>query len=423
MPADFSRVPKYCCHKARGLAYVRDRGKVRYLGKYGSPESKEAYTRFLTEWQARQKEAYRQTQVECEARRADAPLPEPSPELTVIELCAAYLVHAQGYYRKNGLPTRTLDQVKQAIRAVKDQHGHQPAAAFGPQKLLTIQGHLAASGASRGYVNKLVGEIKRLFKWGVSRELVPPNVQIALSTVEGLRMGRSAARESKAIQPVADDVVDATLPHLPPIVADMVRFQRLTGCRPGEVCQLRPADVDRSAEVWEYRPRSHKTEHHGRQRTVYIGPQAQDVLRPYLLREAEAHCFSPAESERKRHVEQRAGRKTRVQPSQRNRRKAGPKRKPRTAYDRNSYTRAIKRAVEKANAERRKEADQAGEDCPALLPHWHPNQLRHSAATRIRREYGLEAAQVLLGHARADVTEIYAERDSKLAVEVAKRIG
>ncbi len=48
--------------------------------------------------------------------------------------------------------------------------------------------------------------------------------------------------------------MDSTLPYLPAVVADMVRFQRLTGARPGEVCQLRPCDVDWSGDVWEYRP-------------------------------------------------------------------------------------------------------------------------------------------------------------------------
>jgi hypothetical protein len=37
--------------------------------------------------------------------------------------------------------------------------------------------------------------------------------------------------------------------------------------------------------------------------------------------------------------------------------------------------------------------------------------------------FGLEAAQVALGHARADVTQTYAERDARLGIEVAKRLG
>jgi len=156
------------------------------------------------------------------------------------------------------------------------------------------------AGWCRGVVNQRTSRIKRIFKWAVAEELVPPSVHHGLSAVDGLPKGRSGVRESVPVQPVADAVVDATLPHLPEIVADMVRLQRLTGCWPGEVCILRPMDVDTSAEVWIYRPESHKTEHHGRERVICIGPKGQDVLRPYLLRPAECHCFVPAESERRR---------------------------------------------------------------------------------------------------------------------------
>ena len=53
----------------------------------------------------------------------------------------------------------------------------------------------------------------------------------------------------------------------------------------------------------------------------------------------------------------------------------------------------------------RKAAERAG------VPHWHPNQLRHTFATEVRRTHGLEAAQAALGHSKADVTQVYAERD------------
>jgi integrase len=59
----------------------------------------------------------------------------------------------------------------------------------------------------------------------------------------------------------------------------------------------------------------------------------------------------------------------------------------------------------------------------AGVPHSHPNQLRHTSASEVRRRFGLEAAQVLLGHARADVTQVYAERDEGLALRVAAEIG
>jgi len=400
-----SLVPKYCLHRPSGRAYVRLFGKVVYCGQYGTAESKREYGRLIAE-------------------HAVSPLPRPSTpgEITVTEVCAAYWDFAQGYYCKNGVPSGWLAHIRLMLRKLRETYGSTPAADFGPLKLKAIRQTLVDAGHSRPYINKLVPIIPRMFKWAASEEIVPGEVYQALRTVEGLRKDRTTAHETKPVMPVEEAVVEATLPHLPPIVADMVRFQRLTGARPGEVCQLRPCDVDRSGDVWTYRPEHHKTEHHGRERIVYVGPQAQNVIRPYLLRDAQDCCFSPAESEAQRHIEQRERRRTPVQPSQRDRRKARPKQAPKTAYTKDSYRRAVARAIEKANAERRKEAENMGIE-PLLLSRWHPNQLRHSAATEIRRQFGLEAAQVLLGHAKADVTQIYAERDSRLAVEVARKIG
>ena len=58
-----------------------------------------------------------------------------------------------------------------------------------------------------------------------------------------------------------------------------------------------------------------------------------------------------------------------------------------------------------------------------LLEKWSPKRLRHSAATGIRKEFGLEAAQVFLGHASADVTQVYAERDRNLVADIARELG
>ncbi len=55
---------------------------------------------------------------------------------------------------------------------------------------------------------------------------------------------------------------------------------------------------------------------------------------------------------------------------------------------------------------------------------WHPHQLRHTAGTVIRREFGLEAAQLALGHSSAKVTDaVYAERNMAKVIEVMKRTG
>lgn len=76
----------------------------------------------------------------------------------------------------------------------------------------------------------------------------------------------------------------------------MIELQRATGMRPGELCILRPSDVDRSCDIWEYRPTEHKTAHHDHDCVICIGPKGQDILRTYLLRPADAYCFSPRES-------------------------------------------------------------------------------------------------------------------------------
>ncbi|MGA2063112.1 MAG: site-specific integrase, partial [Thermoguttaceae bacterium] len=348
MPKTVS-LPKYCLHKARGLAYMRVQGKFIYLGEYDSPESKQEYGRIIAEMAAYPSKAI--------APKADI-------GLTIVELCTDYREYAKGYYLKNGRPTSQVRVIHQATKEVSELYSRTPVDEFGPLALQAVQAKLIAKNRSRKTVNQFCETIKRMFKWAVSKQLVPVTVYQALLTVRGIPQGRGMARETAPIGPVAVEVIEATLPYLSAIVADMVHVQRLTGARPGEVCQIRPQDVDRSGEIWEYRPASHKTEHHGKQRVIYIGPQAQAVLRPYLLRSADAYCFQPAESEDKRHIEQRAKRRSKVQPSQQHRCKARHRRPPLTAYTKDSYGRAIRRAVVKANKVIKEDALHMGIDNP-----------------------------------------------------------
>ena len=292
MPKLNSSLPKYQRHRASGQAVVTLYGKDFYLGPHGSKASKAEYDRLVGEWIA--------------AGRPSRP-PSQTSDITVVELAAAYKRFAQGYYQKNGEPTETVHQVNRASTLVCEKYGRTPATEFGPLAFQAFQADLIGRDLCRKTVNHLASTVRRMFRWGVTKELVPVTVYQALLAVPNVPKGRTAARESPPVRPVEDSVVEATLPKLPAVVADMVRFQRLTGARPGEVCQLRPMDIDRSQEVWRYRPASHKTEHHDKQRVIFIGPKAQDVLRPYLLRSADAHCFSPAESEIQRLAERHAG--------------------------------------------------------------------------------------------------------------------
>jgi hypothetical protein len=408
------RVPKYRRHKPTGQAVVTLNSKDHYLGAWKTAASKAEYNRLIGEWLA--------------AGRC-LPASRRGNDLTVAELGAAYWNWAEGYYQKDGQPTKSLDRIRLAVRLLRIHYGPTLARDFGPLALQSIQRQLSDGKRCRRYCNYLTDAIKRAFRWAASQELLPITVYQALATVSGLRKGRSNAKEAKPVLPVPADVVDVTLPYLPAVVADMVRLHRLIGARPAEVCILRPCDLDTSGQVWTYRPESHKTEIHGHQRVIMIGPKAQDVLRPYLLRAKTSYCFVPAESERKRRAELHERRVSPLKPYDRRRR---PKRHPkRTAGDRYtpaSYRRAIERAIDQMNKDRRDEALRATKATgvkvePVLLSNWTPNQLRHAAATDIRRQFGLEAVQVVLGHAHAAVSEVYAERDLNLAKEIMRKIG
>jgi len=408
MPRLVHALPKLRLHRASGQAVVSIAGREIYLGPHGSPASVEEYNRVVGEWVAEGRPAH---------------LPTVS-DITVVELAAAYVNYAKIYYRKDGRPTGTAESIQRSLQELCKLYGRTTAISFGPRALKAMQQRFIGMGHSRRYVNDNVDRIRRCFRWAVSEELIPPHVYDALRSVPGLRKGRSGAREAPPITPVDDEVVDATLDHLSAVVADMVRFQRITGARPAEVCILRPVDLDRSKSVWTYRPAVHKTEHLDRERIICIGPRAQAILEPYLGRSANSYCFSPCDAEEQRRAIQHAQRRVPLKYGNRpgTNRKKRPRRKPGASYTTDSYRRAIHRAVDAANKQRQTNAEAQGLEYEPI-PQWSPNQLRHAAATELRRRFGIEASRVVLGHSEVETTQIYAERDLELAKKIAKELG
>jgi integrase len=117
-----------------------------------------------------------------------------------------------------------------------------------------------------------------------------------------------------------------------------------------------------------------------------------------------------------------------------------PRKVPGERYDLGSYRRAIASACRRAfpppsplareNGEttadhigRLTDAQRAELSAWNRRHSWHTHQLRHTAATAIRRRFGFEAAQHVLGHATLSVTEICAERNAEAARAVAAAIG
>ncbi|MDX9973164.1 MAG: site-specific integrase [FCB group bacterium] len=390
------RTPKLCRH-FDGRAYVRLRGKFHYLGQFGTPEASQKYHALLAE---------------LAVTGLDTPLASQPRDITLAEALEIYLQHARGYYAAEGRSKGHISRIKAVLTCAADLYGAERAADFGPLKLRAVQGELVTRGHCRTNINAMCGCLKLCFKWLASHELVPASVALALTVVSGLRSGKTEARESDPVRPVSESDLEATRAKLPDTLRAMVDLQLACGARSGEIFELRPCDIDRSGAVWTVTISRHKTAHRGKARVLYLGPKAQAVLRPFLLNRGPAdYLFDPREAIKQRSVSAEVHRR-KNQP-------ATPRKSDRTVggrYDTHSYRRAIARAVAAANADPER----------AKLPpvaNWHPHQLRHNAATAVRKAFGLEAAQAILGHARADVTQIYAEVDREKALKIAAQIG
>jgi len=394
MPRLCNRNPRYCKHKASGQAIVTIGGRCFYLGPWNTKASKIEYDRIIGEWLA-----------------AGRHLPGSQiPDLAVAELVERFYDHAKTYYRlPDGTPSREVENFKSALSLLNRLYGETPAAEFGPLALESIRVRMIEAGWCRRVVNRQTDRVKAVFKWGVGKQLVPSAVYESLRCVSGLRTGRTTARESDPVRPVSDADVAATLPHLTSVVRGMVQLQRLTAARPGEICSMRVGEIDRTGDVWTYTPSTHKTQHHGHRRIIYLGPKAQDVIRPFLMKtDLTAFVFNPRDAVaemRQRRAEARVTPLSCGNVAGRNR-KRRHQREPGESYDVSSYRRAIARACDAAGLER-----------------WHPHQLRHTAATEVRKHFGLEAAQHVLGHSTLAVTELYAEKNADTARSIAARIG
>lgn len=424
-------LPSYLHHKRSGRARAvwtdllgRRHDKL-LPGLYGSTESKGAFAKLILEMQS--------------ATPIAATSKQP---ITVNRILVGFLVHADRHYRRaDGTATNEIGEFKRVIRHVRNLYGTSPAKDFGPLALKAVRQRLIDGGACRGVVNQRINRVRHIFKWAVGEQLVAVAVHQALAAVPGLQRGRTTVRESEPVEQIADEKVDCTLPFLPRHVRGMVELQRMTGCRPGEACSIRRAEIDTGGTVWLYNPVQHKSTWRGKPRTIAIGPRAQELLREFFTASLEDYLFSPITAVREFHASRTLNRKTpgHVR-TKRAKKTRNPQRVPTEKYDVTSYAHAVKRACDKAYPlplalERRKGESRAkwwsrltAEQKAAVKKwrranHWHPNQLRHTHATKVRKLFGLEHAGAALGHSRMSATEIYAERDVGLAIEVAAKLG
>jgi integrase len=280
-----SQIPPYRLHRGSGQAVVHVNGGDVYLGVHGSPESKEKYQDIIRKLRADHAKAEMEHVVRFHV------------DITVAELAAKYLPYAEGYYVKGGKPTSQIATIKNVVtKVLLAEHSHLEAVRFGPLALKKCRDAFVAHGLARTEVNRRVGLIRGMFKWGVAMELIPATVLVGLQSLPGLRRGRTTAPDRIRIRPIPQTHVDAVLPYLAPTIAAMVMLQELTGMRPDEIVQMRGCDLTMSGSSWEYRPEHHKLEHRDIERVIMIGPKAQSILKQWLRIDTQAYLCSPKES-------------------------------------------------------------------------------------------------------------------------------
>lgn len=381
------KTPALRHHKPSGRAVVRINGRDIYLGAFGTTAAATAYHKLIAEWSAH-----------------GGHLPIAPDEMTMLELTAAYLDHCEGYYLgRFGGPTSTVYEITRVIGTILQLYGDTLVKDFGPVALRTVRDIWINDEKKLAVytINKYTGRIRAMFKWGVANQMAPVETYQALCCVAGLRRGRGVGRDTTPRQTVSVAHVEATIQHMPKPLQAIIRLLLLTGARPTEILRLQRGDIDCTGPVWSAVIREHKLEYRGIQRTLYFGPRAQAVLRPFLLRSEDSYLFSPIEAESERHANCDTHR---PEGKPRN-----PKKTQRVIgyfYDHTGLAKAIRRVCD-AND----------------IPRWTPYQLRHTACTMIEASSDMETARAVLGHATMDTTAIYLHKDAKAAISWAATNG
>lgn len=426
-----SAAPKYRLHKPTGQARVTLGGKDIYLGKFGTEASKREYDRIIGEWLVRGR------------LHATA-----DSTITIDELLAARWVVVQAKAKpggNGGMDSGTLI-FRRIAKMLRREYADQPVNRFGPLALRTLRLAMQSERVrsrgdckelwSRQYINTLCKAIREIFKWGVSFELVPQSTYDALCTVDELPYGTPGVRETEDVKPVDAWLVDGTLARTSPTVTDMIRLMRLTGMRPGEVCVMRACDIDMSGIAWFYRPHKHKLQHKGIPRVIPIVGDAQAIVRARLTTSTQAYLFSPAVAAQEGRDRRAANAKTdparlvqkRAASLAHSRQKRGARpRVYRDHYSTGHFARAIRKAASLAFPPPATMTDPAELKAWEHDHSWHPNQLRHNAASVVATTaHGDDGVQKLLGHTskrtgRAHYIEPNLEHLAKIASELASR--
>ncbi len=322
------RIAKLRIHST-GQYFVKLSGKCYYLGK--DPAQAE----------------YRYREKIVEHYGVNPHNPGNTNDITVTQLLDRYVANALATTSPSWKSKKEA-YYKQVTRHAKELYGELAAEYFGPKAFKAVRDAMSLKDRRKAYVNSLCMKLRRAWKWGVSEELVSESSYRRLITV-----GNLEAFDSREVQPVPQELYEATIPFLSGDMSDFVRLLWLTAARPGELLTLTPSELEIQGDYYIYRPRHHKTARKNKRRAIVFGPEGIEILKRHQPKEASSRYF-PNWSD--------------------------------VAVVRNSIYRACDRAY---------------------LQRWHPYQLRHAAITRIALEHGREVAQATAGHSNLVMTQHY----------------
>lgn len=321
--------------------------------------------------------------------------------ITVSELCAQWDAHCKECYRDaEGKPTSTATNAILDVRMFRTMFGNASLHELTHNDMLKLRDALLRSGVSRHTINVRLWRTKYMIAWALDEALIPATVKAELTQVQNLKRGRSAARERRPVRPVDDATIAATIAHMMPNTADMVRLHRVTGMRPCELCAMSWADIDVTRKPWVYRVPQTANKNawrgdFGVPRVVCLGPRAREILSRHVATaqtSRESAIFSPQVAMMEYVTRRREERVTPYYGAKKGTENAPHV--PRKLGDRwttDAYTKTIRAACERAN----------------ITP-WGANRLRHAFGTDVRRQFGLESAKAVLGHTDGGcITDVY----------------
>lgn len=375
--------PRLRTHKATRQAFAEwvSKGErtVRYFGRAGSKEAREAYTRFTVEWATR-------------AAAVAPPLP-PGETPFVCELVEAWLAFCQnghdgqGGYKKHGKPTSELYLHRSAAGYVVKVYPDTPAHQFGPDELRAVRRGMIEAKLARRTINGYQTRIVQMFGWAVGKKLVPSDTWMSLKQVERLERGKTTAPDRPRRRSVKWPAVEATFPHLHKQAAKcqaletMIRAHWFTGCRPQDIVGLTPADLDQDGELTLWTVEKHKNEHRDQPLTYWIGARAQALLAPLLADCPKDRPVFGWPSKRKGH--------------------------PWKPVARVEYGRFVKKACKAAG-----------------IDPWTPHQIRKARATEVMRRYENEAAAAAaIGDTPEVAAKVYIDPMDAVRRRIAKELG